>query len=46
MSVHLLLLWIAVIVFVIDALGSRVRFRSPVGLLAIGLALFALSFIL
>ena len=41
MSVHTLLLIAAVILFILEALGSRMKFRAPFGLLGAGLACFA-----
>jgi hypothetical protein len=45
MSLSKIFLIIAVICFVIDALGSRMKFRAPFGLLPGGLAFFAASFL-
>ena len=46
MSVHTLLLIAAVILFILEALGSRMKFRAPFGLLGAGLACFAAAFLL
>ena len=46
MSVKTILLIIALICFIIDALGSRMKFRAPFGLLAGGLAFLTASFLL
>ena len=45
MSLSKLLLIIALICFILEALGSRMRFRAPFGLLGAGLAFFAASFL-
>jgi hypothetical protein len=45
MSIKTILLVIALICFIIDALGSRMKFRAPFGLLAGGLAFLTASFL-
>jgi formate-dependent nitrite reductase membrane component NrfD len=40
-NLHTILLLAAVILFVLDALGSRIKIRAGFGLLAAGLACFA-----
>ena len=45
MSLKTILLLAAVILFILEALGSRVKFRAPFGLLGAGLACFAASFL-
>ncbi|HEY9288642.1 MAG TPA: hypothetical protein VIT43_11545 [Candidatus Dormibacteraeota bacterium] len=45
MSLSKLLLIIALICFVLEALGSRMRFRAPFGLLGAGLAFLTASFL-
>lgn len=40
-NLHTILLVAAVILFVLDALGSRIKIRAGFGLLAAGLACFA-----
>ena len=45
MDVHKILLVIALICFIIDALGSRMKFRAPFGLLAGGLAFLTAAFL-
>jgi hypothetical protein len=45
LNLHSILIIVAVILFVIEALGSRVRFRAPFGILGAGLACFALAHI-
>ncbi len=46
MSLSKILLLIAVILFILDALGSRLKVRLGFGVLAAGLACFAASFLL
>jgi len=46
MSLSKILLLIAVILFILDALGSRLKLRLGFGVLAAGLACFAASFLL
>jgi hypothetical protein len=46
MSLSKILLLIAVILFILDALGSRFKMRMGFGVLAAGLACFAASFLL
>ncbi len=43
---HQILLIIAVILFILDALGSRLKMRLGFGVLAAGLACFAGSFLI
>ncbi len=38
MSLHTILLILALICFILEALGSRMRFRAPFGLIGAGLA--------
>lgn len=45
MSLSKLLLIIALICFILEALGSRMRFRAPFGLLGAGLAFLTASFL-
>ena len=45
LNLHSLLLIIALICFIIEALGSRVRFRAPFGLLGAGLAFLTAAFL-
>lgn len=45
MSIKTILLIIALICFIIDALGSRMKFRAPFGLLGGGLAFLTASFL-
>ncbi len=45
MSLRNLLLVIALICFILEALGSRMRFRAPFGLLGAGLAFLTASFL-
>ena len=45
MSLKTILLVIALICFIVEALGSRVRFRAPVGLLGAGLAFLTAAFL-
>lgn len=45
MSLRTLLLIIALICFILEALGSRMRFRAPFGLLGAGLAFLTASFL-
>jgi hypothetical protein len=45
MSLSKLLLVIALICFILEALGSRMRFRAPFGLLGAGLAFLTASFL-
>jgi len=45
MSLHTLLLIIALICFILEALGSRMRFRAPFGLLGAGLAFLTAAFL-
>ena len=45
MSLKTLLLIIALICFILEALGSRMRFRAPFGLLGAGLAFLTASFL-
>ena len=45
MSLKTILLVIALICFIIEALGSRVRFRAPFGLLGAGLAFLTAAFL-
>ena len=45
MSIKTLLLVIALICFILEALGSRMRFRAPFGLLGAGLAFLSASFL-
>lgn len=45
MSIKTLLLVIALICFILEALGSRMRFRAPFGLLGAGLAFLTASFL-
>jgi hypothetical protein len=45
LNLHSILLIIAVILFALEALGSRMRFRAPFGILGAGLFCFALSFL-
>lgn len=45
MSIKTILLVIALICFIIEALGSRMRFRAPFGLLGAGLAFFTAAFL-
>lgn len=39
MSLHTILLILALICFILEALASRMRFRAPFGLMGAGLAL-------
>ena len=45
MSLKTLLLILALICFGLEALGSRMRFRAPFGLLGAGLAFLTASFL-
>jgi hypothetical protein len=45
LSLKTILLVIALICFIIEALGSRVRFRAPFGLLGAGLAFLTAAFL-
>ena len=45
LSLSKILLIIALICFILEALGSRTGFKSPVGLLGAGLAFFTASFL-
>ncbi|MEO6798164.1 MAG: hypothetical protein ABI401_02105 [Candidatus Dormibacter sp.] len=45
MSLSKLFLIVALICFILEALGSRMKFRSPFGLLGAGLAFFTASFL-
>ena len=45
MSLKTILLVIALICFILEAIGSRVRFRAPVGLLGAGLAFLTAAFL-
>ena len=45
MSIKTILLIIALICFIIDALGSRMKFRAPFGLLPGGLAFLTAAFL-
>ena len=45
MSIKTILLIIALVCFIVDALGSRMKFRAPFGLLAGGLAFLTASFL-
>jgi hypothetical protein len=45
MSVHSLLLIAALILFVLEALSSRMHFKSPVHLLGAGLACLAAAYL-
>ncbi|TMD16089.1 MAG: hypothetical protein E6J00_01325 [Chloroflexi bacterium] len=45
MPIRTILLIVAVILFLLEALGSRMRFRAPFGMLGAGLACFAAAFL-
>jgi hypothetical protein len=45
MPIRTLLLIVAVILFLLEAFGSRMRFRAPFGMLGAGLACFAAAFL-
>ena len=45
MSLHTLFLIIALICFILEALGSRMSFKAPVGLLGAGLAFLTAAFL-
>jgi hypothetical protein len=45
LSLKTILLVIALICFILEAIGSRVRFRAPVGLLGAGLAFLTAAFL-
>jgi hypothetical protein len=45
MSLKTILLIVALICFIVDALGSRMKFKAPFGLLPGGLAFLTASFL-
>lgn len=45
MPLHNLLLIVALILFLLEAFGSRMKFRAPFGMLGAGLACFAAAFL-
>jgi hypothetical protein len=45
MPIHTLLLIVAVILFLLEAFGSRMRFKAPFGMLGAGLACLAAAFL-
>jgi hypothetical protein len=45
LNLHSILLIIALICFILEALGSRMRFRAPFGLLGGGLAFLTAAFL-
>ncbi|MDQ6884353.1 MAG: hypothetical protein M3077_09005 [Candidatus Dormibacteraeota bacterium] len=46
MTIGKLFLIVALVCFVLEALGSRMKFRAPVGLLGAGLAFWVLSILI
>jgi hypothetical protein len=46
MSIHTILLLAAVILFILEALGSRIKIKAGFSLLAAGLACFAAAFLI
>ncbi len=46
MTIRTILLLAAVILFILDALGSRIKIKAGFGMLAAGLACFAAAFLI